>query len=55
MRALHAVQPSSTTSFRGRHAWHRPSDVCPSPLLAEGPSFICPRHTWLGPVAMCVI
>ena len=32
-----------------------PSDVCPSPLMAEGPSFCCSPHTWLGRAVVCVI
>ena len=55
MRAPHAVQPSLMSSFGPRQPWYGPSEVCPSPFPAEGPSFICPRHTWLGRVAMCVI
>ena len=55
MRAPHAIQPSLMSLFRPRHPWYGPSDVCPSPFLAECPSFISPRHTWLGLVAMCVI
>ena len=55
MRARHAVQLSLISSFRPRHPWYGPSAVCPSPFLAEGPSFTCPRHTCLGRVAMCVI
>ena len=53
--APHAVQPSLILSFRPRHPWYGPSEVCPSPFSDEGPSFICPRHTWLRRVAMCVI
>ena len=32
-----------------------PSDVGCSPFVAEGPSFFCPRHTWLGRIAVCLI
>ena len=32
-----------------------PSDVCPSPLMLEGPSFCCSLHPWLGRAAVCVI
>ena len=52
MRAPQAVQPSLMSSFRPRHPWYGPSDVCPSPFLAEGPSFICPRDRWFGRVAI---
>ena len=55
MREPPAVELSLMSSFRRRNPWFGPSDLCPSPFSAEGPSFICPRHTWLGCVAMCVI
>ena len=55
MRAPHAVQPSLMSSIKPRGPWFGPSEVSPSPFLAEGPSFIYPRHTWPGLVAMCVI
>ena len=54
MRALHAVLPCLMSSFRPRHLWYGPSDVSYSALLAEGPSFFCPSHTWLGRVTPCV-
>ena len=49
-----AVLPSLTTSGIPPMA-HCPSVVCPSTLLAEGPSFCCSPHTWLGHAAVCVI
>ena len=52
MRAPHAVQPSLMSSFRARHPLYGPSELCPSPFSAEGPSFTCLRHTWLGRAAM---
>ena len=49
-----AVLPSLTSSCIPPMA-HCPSGVCPSPLMAEGPSFCCSPHTWLGLAAVCVI
>ena len=54
MLAPHVVLPSLTSSFRPWLA-DSPSDVCPSPFMVEGPSFFCSPHTWLRPVAVCVI
>ena len=48
------VLPSLMSSCRPGMA-DCPSDVCPSPLMAEGPSFCCSPHTWLGRAAVCVI
>ena len=54
MLARPAVLPFLTSSCIPLMA-HCPSDVCPSPLMAEGPSFCCSPHTWLGRAAVCVI
>ena len=54
MLAPHAVLPSLTSSCIPPMA-DCPSDVCPSPLMAEGPSFCCSPHTWLRRAAVCVI
>ena len=54
MLAPPAVLPSLTSSCIPPMA-HCPSDVCPSPLMVEGPSFCCSPHTWLGRAAVCVI
>ena len=54
MLAPHAVLPSLTPSCIPPMA-DCPSDVCPSPLMAEGSSFCCCPHTWLGRAAVCVI
>ena len=54
MLAPPAVLPSLTSSCIPPMA-HCPSDVRPSPPLAEGPSFSCSPHTWLGRAAECVI
>ena len=54
MLAPPAVLPSLTSSGIPPVA-HCPSDVCPSPLMVEGPSFWCSPHTWLGRAAVCVI
>ena len=54
MLAPPAVLPSLTSSCIPPMA-HCPSDVCPSPLMAEGLSFCCSPHTRLGRAAVCVI
>ena len=54
MLAPPAVLPSLTSSCLPPMA-HCPSDVCPSPLMVEGPSFCCSPHTWLRRAAVCVI
>ena len=54
MLAPHVVFASLTSSFRPPMA-ECPSDVCPSPLMAEGLSFCCIPHTRLGRVAACAI
>ena len=54
MLAPPAVLPSLTSSCIPPIA-HCPSDVCPSPLMVEGPSLCCSPHTWLGRAAVCVI
>ena len=54
MLAPPAVVPSLTSSCIPPRA-HCPSDVCRSPLMAEGPSCCCSPHTWLGRAAVCVI
>ena len=52
MVAPHVVSPSLTLSFRP-HMAECTTDVCPSPLLAEGLSFCCsPRN--LAPACCCV-
>ena len=54
MLAPPALLPSWTSSCIPPMA-HCPSDVCPSPLIVEGPSFCCSPNTWLGRAAVCVI
>ena len=54
MLAPHVVLPSLASSFRPPQAYSL-SDVCPSPFMAQGPSLFCSPHTWLGPVAVCLI
>ena len=54
MLAPPAVLPSLTSSCLPPMA-HCPSDVCPSPLMAKGPSFCCSPSTLLGRAAVCVI
>ena len=54
MLAPPAVLPSLTSSCIPPMA-HCASDVYPSPLMAEAPSFCCSPHTWLGRIAVCVI
>ena len=54
MLAPPAVLPSLTSSCIPPMA-HCSSDVCPSPLMVEGPSSCCSPHTWLGRAAVCVI
>ena len=44
MRAPHAVQPSLMSSFRPCQPWYSPSDVCPSPFLAEAPHRLQNAH-----------
>ena len=56
MRATHVVLPSLTSLLQSSPSpAGGPFNVCPSPFLAEGPSFFCPPHTWFGGVALCVI
>ena len=54
MLAPQMVLPSLTSSCRPLMA-DCPSDVCCWPLLAEGLSFCCSPHIWLGRAAVCVI
>ena len=54
MLAPPAVLRSLTSSCIPPMA-HCPSDICSSPVMAEGPSFCCSPHTWLGRAAVCVI
>ena len=50
----HVVSRSLTSSCRPRMT-DCPSNACPSPFMAESPSFCCSPYTLLGRVAVCVI